>query len=173
MMTVYSLFAALALAGLVVLYLVLRLIGLRRRQDTLRRIMDSADELERDLHACRDRMVSMQQWVATLPSSLTRDALSSLNLAPLVQKALKDLLLRRLWLRDHGDIATLAQLKQSLNELDRSRRTLAEQMEKLEAAGRELVQASTETHPVSALMAGAYGIGQDRAAPDQTPHRQD
>jgi DNA repair exonuclease SbcCD ATPase subunit len=161
-MTAYLLLAALVIATLVVIYLLLQLISLRRRQDMLRRIMDSADDLERELHACRERMESMQRWVATLPSSLTRDALASLDLAPLVQKALKELLQRRLWLRDRGDDASLTQLKQTHAELERSRSNLAEQMEKLEAAGKELLEASSESHPVSALMAGAYGIGQDR-----------
>lgn len=161
-MTAYLLLAALAIATLVVVYLLLQLLGLKRRQEALRRIMDSADELERELHACRERGEAMQRWVSTLPSSLTRDALASLDLGPLVQKALKDLLQRRLWLRDRGDDAPLAQLKQAYAELERSRRTLAEQMQKLESAGQELLEASSETHPVSALMAGAYGIGQDR-----------
>ena len=43
--------------------------------------------------------------------------------------------------------------------MERSRATLAENMTKLEAAGEELAEASSETHPVSALIASAYGIG--------------
>jgi len=153
------LIAALTLATLVVIGLLWRLLQLRRRQDTLRSIMDSADALERELYACRERMKTMHRWVSTLPSTLTTQALASLNLDPLVQKALRDLLQQRLWLRDNGDTAPLAQLRRTRQDMERSRATLAENMTKLEAAGEELAEASSETHPVSALIASAYGIG--------------
>lgn len=153
------LIVTLTLASLVVLALMWRLLQLRRRQDTLRSIMDSADALERELHACRERMQTLHRWVSTLPASLTRDALAALVLDPLVQKALRDLLQQRLWLRDHGDDAPLARLRSVKGDLERSRRALAENMDKLEAAGEALAAASSETHPVSALIASAYGIG--------------
>lgn len=151
--------ATLTLASLVVIGLLWRLLQLRRRQDMLRSIMDSADALESELHACRERMQAMHRWVSTLPSSLTRDALAALVLDPLVQKALRDLLQQRLWLRDHGDGAPLARLRGVKGDLERSRKALAENMDKLEAAGEALAAASSESHPVTALMAGAYGIG--------------
>ncbi|MFO1494375.1 MAG: hypothetical protein U1F26_06935 [Lysobacterales bacterium] len=157
--------AALVIATLVVGALLWRLLSLRRRHDTLHRIMDSADALERELHACRQRMQTMHQWVSTLPSTLTTQALASLNLDPLVQKALRDLLQQRLWLRDHGDTAPLAQLRQTEIDMERSRTTLAEHMRKLEAAGEALAEASSESHPVSALMASAYGIGGEHRSP--------
>ena len=125
----------------------------------LRSIMDSADALESELHACRERMQNLHRWVSTLPASLTRDALAALVLDPLVQKALRDLLQQRLWLRDNGDLAPLARLKSVKGDLERSRKALAENMDKLEAAGEALAAASSETHPVSALIASAYGIG--------------
>ena len=77
-MLLKALIAALTLASLVVIGLLWRLLLLRRRQDMLRSIMDSADDLERELHACRERMQTMHRWVSTLPSSLTRDALAAL-----------------------------------------------------------------------------------------------
>jgi hypothetical protein len=153
------LIATLTLASLVVIGLLWRLLQLRRRQDMLRSIMDSADALEVELHACRERMQTMHRWVSTLPSSLTRDALAALVLDPLVQKALRDLLQQRLWLRDNGDDAPLARLRGVKGDLERSRKALAENMDKLEAAGEALAAASSETHPVSALIASAYGIG--------------
>ena len=104
-------------------------------------------------------MQTMHRWVSTLPSSLTRDALAALVLDPLVQKALRDLLQQRLWLRDNGDSAPLARLRGVKADLERSRKALAENMDKLEAAGEALAAASSETHPVSALIASAYGIG--------------
>lgn len=158
-MLLKSLIVALTLATLVVVWLLWRLLQLRRRQDHLHRIMDSADALERELHACRERMQTMHRWVSTLPSTITSQALASLNLDPLVQKALRDLLQQRLWLRDHGDTAPLSQLRRTREDMERSRRTLAENMDKLEAAGEELAAASSESHPVSALIASAYGIG--------------
>jgi len=161
--------ATLILAAVVVLGLLWRLLQLRRRQDTLRRIMDNADALERDLYACRERMQTMHRWVSTLPSTITTQALASLTLDPLVQKALRDLLQQRLWLRDHAESAPLAQLLRKRADLDRSRQSLAENMEKLEAAGEALAAASTETHPVSALIASAYGIGNtDSRTPTST-----
>lgn len=146
-------------AGLAVVALSVGLYRLRRRQETVRRFMDSADGLEGDLQAARERMQTLHRWVSTLPSTITTDALARLNLDPLVQKALRDLLKQRIWLRDHGESAPLAQLRRAQADLERARRTLAENMEKLEAAGNELLAASTESHPVSALIAGAYGIG--------------
>lgn len=159
------LIAALTLASLVVIGLLWRLLQLRRRQDHLRGIMDSADALERELQDCRERMQNMHRWVSTLPSTLTSEALASLNLDPLVQKALRDLLQQRLWLRDHGNDAPLAQLKRKREDIERSRRTLAEHMRKLEEAGEALAAASSESHPVSALMASAYGIGGGEGKP--------
>ena len=153
------LIVTLTLASMVVLALMWRLLQLRRRQDMLRSIMDSADALESELHACRERMQTLHRWVSTLPASLTRDALAALVLDPLVQKALRDLLQQRLWLRDNGDDAPLARLKSVKGDLERSRKALAENMDKLEAAGEALAAASSETHPVSALIASAYGIG--------------
>lgn len=153
------LMVALTLASLVVIALLWRLLQLRRRQETLRSIMDSADALEGELQACRERMKTMRHWVSTLPSTITTQALASLNLDPLVQKALRDLLQQRLWLRDNGDSAPLAQLRRTRQDMERSRTTLAENMTKLEAAGEDLVEASSESHPVSALIASAYGIG--------------
>ena len=55
--------------------------------------------------------------------------------------ALRDLLQQRLWLRDHGDTAPLSQLRRTREDMERSRRTLAENMDKLEAAGEELAAA--------------------------------
>ena len=74
-----------------------------------------------------------------------------------------------IWLRDNGDTAPLTQLRRTRQDMERSRTTLAENMNKLEAAGEELAEASSETHPVSALIATAYGIG---GSEDQTPNVQ-
>jgi hypothetical protein len=155
----WVLLGLLVLATVVVVVLLWRLWGLRRRQDAILRFMDSADALERELHACRERMQSMQRWISTLPSDMTRTALASLDLDPLVQKALRDLLRQRLWLRDQGGAAPMTQLLQARADLERSRAALAENMEKLERVGAELAEAAGETHPVAAMMAGAYGIG--------------
>ena len=155
----YLLIAALTVAAVVVTGLVIRLVQMRRRYDCLRGIMDSADALERELYACRERMQTVQRWVSTLPSSITAEALASLNLDPLVQKALKDLLQQRLWLRDNADHAPIERLRETRAAMERARTTLADNMGKLEAASEELAKASTETHPVSALIASAYGIG--------------
>jgi|CXWL01.1.fsa_nt_gi prefoldin subunit 5 len=155
----YALIVALTVASLVVVALVVRLYQMRQRHDTLRAIMDSADALERELYACRERMQTVQRWVSTLPSSITAEALASLNLDPLVQKALRDLLQQRLWLRDNADHAPMERLREARAVMERARTTLSENMAKLEAASEELAKASSETHPVSALIASAYGIG--------------
>ncbi len=155
----YLLIAALTVAAVVVTVLVIRLVQMRRRHDCLRGIMDSADALERELYACRERMQTVQRWVSTLPSSITAEALASLNLDPLVQKALKDLLQQRLWLRDNADHAPIERLRETRAAMERARTTLVANMVKLEAASEELAKASSETHPVSALIASAYGIG--------------
>jgi hypothetical protein len=155
----WILLGLLLLATIVAGVLLWRLRGLRRRQDAILRFMDSADALERELHACRERMQSMQRWIATLPSDMTQTALASLDLDPLVQKALRDLLRQRLWLRDEGGTAPLPMLVQSCADIERSRAALADNMEKLERASAELALASSESHPVAAMMAGAYRVG--------------
>jgi hypothetical protein len=53
----------------------------------------------------------------------------------------------------------MALLVQSRADIERSRAALADNMDKLERVGAELAEASSETHPVAAMMAGAYGIG--------------
>lgn len=141
----YTVVGLLLLASAVVLWMLWRERQSGRRDRAIRQFLDSADALEQELHQCRLRMQEMQNWVASLPNSGSREASDRLAAGDSVQTALKQLLGQRLWLKDSATTATLDELTAANERLERSRQNLANQMAKLELMREELERAS-EAH---------------------------
>lgn len=116
---------------------------LRRRPALLAAIMDEADSLERELHECRARLREIPALVATLPPSAQLSARATLVAEPQVQAALRDLLSHRLWLKEHAQSATLAELESAQKALAGAKTGLATQLARLADVREELDVART------------------------------
>ena len=130
-------------AGSLALLLVWNNARSRRRDSAIQRFLDTADALEQDLHACRKRMQDMHDWVSKLPGETSKIASSSLNPQTTVTAALKQVLSQRLWLRESVDSASVAQIQAAEANMDRSRQSLAEHMNKLDSM-REALERATD-----------------------------
>ena len=130
--------AALALAA-ALLWWILR--G-RRRDRSLVRLLDLADEMEGLLDRSQVHMQSLQAVVGRVPADMAAVAQASLESALPVREAKRDLLQHRLWIKHHGQQARQAELDAACAALDRARGKLSAQLEELERAGAELAEAT-------------------------------
>ncbi len=128
-----SLLSALGLLALGLLWFLFRRErDQRERTRTLAQILDLADALERELRECRERLREVPALTKPLAggdSALSAQA--TLIAEPQVQDALRDLLAHRLWLRERGADATLAELAAARDALQATRGTLTHQLERL------------------------------------------
>lgn len=138
-MPVIAFYIAITAVGLVAL--VAAAIGLRgrRRERSLRHLLDRADALEALLHATRDRMSAMRTVVQRVPSDIAAVAHASLDAQPQVQQGLRDVLEHRLWIAKHGLTASQRELDRACDAIDRAHATIADHLGKLENAGAELI----------------------------------
>jgi chromosome segregation ATPase len=134
----------LAMASALAFAVVWTMLRSHARERAIQRFLDAADGLERDLHDCKRRMQSLQEWVARIPGEATRQVSNMLNADASVATALKLVLSRRIWLRDQHNSASLAELKAAEENLANSRATLAENMSKLEMMREELERAADQ-----------------------------
>ncbi len=108
----------LILAALAVVLMVLWRRSIGRRQRALRALLDAADALEDRLRIARDEIEAVAGDHVEDP---TRDAL-------------REMLRQRLWLRDHGAAASLAQLAEVRAEIDAARVRIDQQLSLIERA---------------------------------------
>lgn len=131
-------FAILAVGLLVLAAAVVVLRG-RRRERSLRHLLDRADALEALLKTARERMGAMREVVQRVPADIAAVAHASLDAEPQVQQALRDVLEHRLWISKHGLTATQAELDRACAAMDRAYASIADQLARLENAGAELI----------------------------------
>jgi len=140
------LIAIAAVAVLLFVGLWLRERRLRHRPRLLAEVMDEADALERELYECRTRLREIPALVATLPPSAQLSARATLVAEPQVQAALRDLLANRLWLKEHAETATIAELRSAHTALAAAKAALVTQLERLAEVRAELEAArATQT----------------------------
>src|SRR5690606_24684581 len=133
-----ELFTLLALAGLALVVILTWLIRRGRRRDrSLERLLDLADEVESLLDRSQVRMHALQAVVGRVPSDIGAVAQASLDGPLPVREAKRDLLQHRLWIKHHGDSASQAELDAACEALARARGRLAEQLADLEQARSE------------------------------------
>lgn len=134
------------LAGLVALVLALPLLWWllrsRRRDRSLLRLLDLADEMQALLDRSQQRMQAMQTVVGRVPADIAAVAHASLDSTQPIREAKRDVLQHRLWIQKHGDSASQAELDTACAALDRARSRLSAQLDELERAGAELAQAT-------------------------------
>ena len=130
--------AGLALAGLL-LWWILR--G-RRRERSLRRLLDLADEMEALLDRSQSRMQSLQAVVGRVPTDIAAVAQASIDSALPVREAKRDLLQHRLWIKHHGQSARQSELDAACAALARARDRLSGELAALDRAGEELAEAT-------------------------------
>ncbi|HEY9143493.1 MAG TPA: hypothetical protein VIM90_05610, partial [Arenimonas sp.] len=74
----------------------------RRRERSLVRLLDLADEMEALLDRSQGHMQSLQAVVGRVPADMAAVAQASLESALPVREAKRDLLQHRLWIKHHG-----------------------------------------------------------------------
>lgn len=132
-----------AVAGPLVLIAALRQRHWTRRERAIRRLLDGADALEAQLQECRQRMQTLKEMLAILPEEMSAQANNALSADDKVQAALRDLLAHRLWIREHGETATVVQLEAACAAMEQSQSLMRAQLERLNAATGELARAQS------------------------------
>lgn len=123
----------------------------RRRDRSLVRLLDLADEMEGLLDRSQVRMQSLQSVVGRVPADMAAVAQASLDSALPVREAKRDLLQHRLWIKHHGQQARQAELDAACAALDRARERLAGGLADLERAGAELAEATEASERAARL----------------------
>jgi hypothetical protein len=131
-------------AALLLLFFLIRERRWRRRDAVIRGLLDSADALETQLQQCRRRMQAVRGMLEILPEEMSATAASALSADNKFQAALKDLLGHRLWIKQHGDDATPAQLDAASSALAQSSTMLGAQLARLEEIATDLERAQSE-----------------------------
>lgn len=117
----------------------------RRRERSLRRLLDLADEMEGLLDRSQARMQALQAVVGRVPADIAAVAQASLGSALPVREAKRDLLQHRLWIKHHGQDARQKELDDACAALARARDRLAGELADLDRAGAELAEATEAT----------------------------
>jgi hypothetical protein len=147
----FTLLLILGLACLaVVTPMLLRHLAHARRQRTLARMLDLADEVERLLDRSQDRMEAMRPLVQRVPADIASDARASLEGSLPIREAKRDVLQHRLWIQQNGASASQAELDRALAALARVSERLQGQLAELERVGSDLASV-TEAAAEAAL----------------------
>lgn len=110
----------------------------RRRETAIRRLLDSADALEQQLHECRERMQGLREMLVDLPEEMISDADFALAADHKVQAALRDLLQHRLWIKQNAIDASQDQLDTAVAAIAQSRESMGKQLDRLAEIATEL-----------------------------------
>jgi hypothetical protein len=137
---------SLSLAALVVLAIALPLLlrhrARMRRQRTLSRMLDLADEVEALLDRSQQRMAAMRPLVERVPADIAAEAAASLQSSLPIKEAKRDVLQHRLWIQKNGDSAEQVELDKACAALARVRQRLDGQLSELENVGSDLASAT-------------------------------
>ena len=140
------LFTSLLLIGLLALAIavpmLLRHRTTSRRQHSLARMLDLADEVERLLDQSQERMAAMRPLVERVPADIAAAAQASLESSLPIREAKRDVLQHRLWIQQHGGSASQAELDKALAALERVIDRLKGQLAELENVGSDLASAT-------------------------------
>lgn len=138
-----SLITTLGFAGLVLAALLLWWIARGQRRDrSLRRLLDLADEMEGLLDRSQARMQALQAVVGRVPTDIAAVAQASIESTLPVREAKRDLLQHRLWIKHHGQDARQSELDAACAALGRARDRLSGELAALDQAGEALAEAT-------------------------------
>lgn len=144
----YLLLIAIA-AGLALLLVWIRQRAWQRRERVMRLLLDGADALEAQLLDCRARMQTLKSMLAVLPEEMSADANSALTADDKVQAGLRDLLAHRLWIKQHADTASTAELDAACAAIVQSSQVMTSQLSRLDAITGELAAAQSSARSVA------------------------
>lgn len=131
------------LVGLAILMpMLLRHLAHSRRQRTLARMLDLADEVERLLDLSQERMEAMRPLVQRVPADIASEANASLEGSLPIREAKRDVLQHRLWIQQNAGSASQGELDRACAALVRVCENLRSQVSELERVGRELARAT-------------------------------
>jgi hypothetical protein len=137
---------ALLLASLVLLAIAapiwLRYRAAQRRQRTLSRMLDLADEVEALLDRSAERMAAMRPLVERVPADIAAAANASLTGALPIREAKRDVLQHRLWIQQNSERAPQEELDRACAALARVRERLDGELAALENVGSDLATAT-------------------------------
>lgn len=114
----------------------------RRRERSLVRLLDLADEVQALLDRSQERMQATQAVVGRVPSDIAAVAHASLDRTQSIRDGKRDVLQHRLWIQKNAQTARQSELDAACAALDRVRGKLSAQLGELERAGAELAQAT-------------------------------
>jgi len=138
--------AYLLLSGLLLAAIALPLLWLHarrmRRRDTLAELLDLADLVEALLDRSQERMRSLRPLMERVPADIAVGANASIGGSLPVLEAKRDLLQHRLWIREHAETATQAELDQARAAMSRVRARLGNELSDLEMVRSDLKQAT-------------------------------
>ena len=120
----------------------------RRRERSMRRLLDGADALEAQLLACRTRMQQLRSMLEVLPEEMSAEANTALTADDKVQAALRDLLGHRLWIKQHAAEASLRELDAACLAIEQSLTRMQLQLERLDSIAAELAAAQSSARTV-------------------------
>lgn len=113
-----------------------------RRQRTLSRMLDLADQVEALLDRSQERMRSLRPLVERVPSDIAAGAQASIDSSLPIFEAKRDLLQHRLWIQQHAGQASLEELDQACAALSRVRERLGTELHDLDRVRRDLAHAT-------------------------------
>lgn len=118
-----------------------RLLHERRRTNSLRALLENADQLEKDLMECRKRLHKAH---AVMTANSGTPAHAETEAREAVDSGLRSLLQHRLWIRDNAETASQGQLDAAVDALRQARRQMEPQLAALGRVQRDLDQAVRE-----------------------------
>lgn len=112
-----------------------------RREQMMLRLLRGADQLEADIKQCRRRLDQAHAAVTVTPSLPSAGSASARTA---IDKALRNLLEHRLWIRDKAPHASQAKLEQAADALEHAQASIHQQLDALKEARQELDDAMRE-----------------------------
>ncbi len=113
-----------------------------RRQLTLSRMLDLADQVEVLLDRSQERMRSLRPLVERVPADIAAGAQASIDSSLPIFEAKRDLLQHRLWIQQHAGQASQVELDQACAALSRVRERLGSELHDLDRVRRDLAHAT-------------------------------
>lgn len=114
----------------------------QRRQRTLKRMLDLADEVESLLDRSQARMASLKPLVQRVPADIAAEAQASLEGSLPIREAKRDVLQHRLWIQRNGPLATQQELDEACAALARVHERLDLRLQALDTVGSDLATAT-------------------------------
>ena len=134
------------LIGLAALAIVLPLFlshrATRKRQRTLERMLDLADEVELLLDRSQQTMAAVRPLVQRIPADIAAEAQASLEGSLPIREAKRDVLQHRLWIQQQGASAGQPELDRACAALARVSERLQSQLDELETVRSDLASAT-------------------------------